>query len=467
MFKDLAAAPLITTVKGRLWLKYRTGIATPCGVVTDKPPTGLSIGKTLLSHIEVQLQPISINPLLIIRLMEDELAESRATLFDKVQTNRSRVRRGVMCLIGGFFINLVAGILNSWGTFTIYITSYLHAQDSSVDLNTMFITFPVSIVFLSTGFGKVHLVVGTILYHKIGARATIAISGSFITLSYLVCSFITNAYAFAIIYGMCVGFGAGCGSFTPVWPSWLYFPKRRGLATGIIMFGFGFGACIFGLAFTFLTNPNNEKPDVVVGSGHQVTHLFGKHVADNVPWTLRYLAFMYGALTVAAVLLVSDPTVSRVERKTVMSSFVSAFNSMADLQKVNCPSRKVAVRTWAFWDLLLALFFTSGYGFYIVNQYKNYGQKHIKNDLLLSAIGSVGYACNSVHRLLLTQLMDHFTFRQVMLANCALQIACAFTINLVVDNPVLYCIWVSVSFMCYAGGLSPFAVECGVVFGHV
>lgn len=27
--KDLAAAPLMTTVKGRLWLKYRTGIATP------------------------------------------------------------------------------------------------------------------------------------------------------------------------------------------------------------------------------------------------------------------------------------------------------------------------------------------------------------------------------------------------------------------------------------------------------
>ena len=399
--------------------------------------------------------------------MEDELAESRATIFDKVSTNRSRVRKGVMCLIGGFLINLVAGILNSWGTFTIYITSYLHAHDSSVTLNTMFITFPVSIVFLSTGFSNIHTVIGTLLYHKVGARITIAISGSVITACYIVCSFITDAYAFAVIYGMCVGFGSGCGSFTPVWPSWLYFPRRRGLATGIIMFGFGFGACIFGLAFTFLTNPSNEKPDVVVKSGGNVTHLFAKHVADNVPWTLRYLAFMYAALTVLAVILVTDPTVSRIERKTVMSSFVSAFNSVADLQRINCPSRKIALRTWAFWDMLLNLFFTSGFGLYMVNQYKNYGQKHIKNDVLLSTIGSVAYFCNSFHRLLLTQLMDHFTFRQVMLANSALQIACAFTINLVADNPALYCIWVSVSFMCYAGGLSPFAVECGVIFGHV
>ena len=398
----------------------------------------------------------------------DEFAESRATLFDKVSTQRGRFRKGVMCLIGGFLINLVrtrqvAGILNTWGTFTVYITSYLHTKDSSVNLNTMFITFPISIVFLSSGFSTFHVVIGTILYHKIGARLTIALSGSILSLCYIVCSFITEATAFAVVYGMCVGFGAGCGSFTPVWPSWLYFPKHRGLATGIIMFGFGFGACIFGLTFTFLTNPNNEPATIQVSGDAK---LFSYSVARHVPWTLRYMGFMYMALTAAAVLLVSDPAVSRIERKTVMSSFVSAFNSVA-LQKANCPSRRVALRTWAFWDMFLALFFCSGFGLYMINQYKSYGQKHFNNDMLLSAIGSVAYACNSVSRLLLTQLMDHFTFRQVILVNCTLQAACAFTIDLISDNEVLYCIWVSVSFMCYAGGLSPFAVECGVIFGHM
>lgn len=286
------------------------------------------------------------------------------------------------------------------------------------------------------------------------------------SLCYIVCSFITEAYAFAVVYGMCVGFGSGCGSFTPVWPSWLYFPKRRGLATGIIMFGFGFGAVVFGLSFTFLTNPDNKKASVLVKYGGQKSMLFSGSVADNVPWTLRYIGIMYAALTVVAVLLVSDPAVSRFERKTIMSSLVSVFNSV-NQQKAGCPNRKAAVSTWAFWDLILSLFFCSGFGLYMINQYKTYGQKHIHNDALLSAIGSVGYACNSVSRLMLTQLMDHFTFRQVILVNCTLQAACAFTIDLVAKNEILYCIWVGVSFMCYAGGLSPFAVESGVIFGPV
>ena len=39
-----------------------------------------------------------------------------------------------------------------------------------------------------------------------------------------------------------------------------WFPKNRGLANGLILFGFGFGSLIFNFIQTFIINPKNVKP---------------------------------------------------------------------------------------------------------------------------------------------------------------------------------------------------------------
>jgi hypothetical protein len=46
----------------------------------------------------------------------------------------------------------------------------------------------------------------------------------------------------------------------PVSLGWAHFKERRGMITGLIMCGFGFGASFFVFLSTYLVNPNNIKP---------------------------------------------------------------------------------------------------------------------------------------------------------------------------------------------------------------
>ena len=57
------------------------------------------------------------------------------------------------------------------------------------------------------------------------------------------------------------------GYVVPLIVGWEYFPKRRGMVSGIIVGGFGFGSFLFGFVATYLVNPENLKPDLEVEGG--------------------------------------------------------------------------------------------------------------------------------------------------------------------------------------------------------
>jgi hypothetical protein len=94
---------------------------------------------------------------------------------------------------------------------------------------------------------------------------------------------------------------------TPVWSAWKFFPTSKGTATGAVLLGYGFGPSLFGLVFTFLTNPNNDQATVHVTNGAASYYLFDHMVANNIPSTLRYFALILGVIYLISVLLISDP----------------------------------------------------------------------------------------------------------------------------------------------------------------
>ncbi len=53
--------------------------------------------------------------------------------------------------------------------------------------------------------------------------------------------------------------GIGLVYYVPLICGWEFFPKNRGLVSGLIIGGFGFGAFIFGFITTAIANPNNSK----------------------------------------------------------------------------------------------------------------------------------------------------------------------------------------------------------------
>lgn len=67
---------------------------------------------------------------------------------------------GYLCVLGGLIANLVppnqaSGLVNTWGTMTVYVTSYLHLYDSHTNLSTTYCVFPLIVVFYSLGSCRV------------------------------------------------------------------------------------------------------------------------------------------------------------------------------------------------------------------------------------------------------------------------------------------------------------------------
>lgn len=83
----------------------------------------------------------------------------------------------------------------------------------------------------------------------------------------------------------------------PIYNSWKHFPERKGLVTGIVLCGFGFGSFLFGLIAIWLVNPEDKEPD-------PLTKEYPQEIAANVPYMLQILSILWAVLSLASLLLV-------------------------------------------------------------------------------------------------------------------------------------------------------------------
>lgn len=84
-------------------------------------------------------------------------------------------------------------------------------------------------------------------------------------------------------------------------------PGKGGLATGVIVAGFGCGALIFNQVQSKLINPNNLST-VVDPTGASTAKYFPMEVCENVPRVFLILAAIYLVLQVIGLLVVAEPS---------------------------------------------------------------------------------------------------------------------------------------------------------------
>ena len=101
--------------------------------------------------------------------------------------------------------------------------------------------------------------IGAYLQKKMNVRVLLAIGGSIGIGGVFIASFVKTFQVFIFFYAVCFATGIGLNYFTPLICGWEWLPHRRGLVSGIVMGGYGFGNFIFGLISTALINPNNEE----------------------------------------------------------------------------------------------------------------------------------------------------------------------------------------------------------------
>lgn len=96
--------------------------------------------------------------------------------------------------------------------------------------------------------------------------------------------------------------GIGLLYWTPIICGWEWFPERKGLISGLIIGGFGFGAFIFGFITTRIVNPENQGVTLDSSNGEKY---IPKMQASRVPSMFHYCLVIWTALLVIGLSLVS------------------------------------------------------------------------------------------------------------------------------------------------------------------
>jgi len=177
------------------------------------------------------------------------------------------------------------GTVYAWSYFQTPIMESYGWNNSQVSL-----TFSLAIFFLGLSAA-----VGGVFLPKLGPR-TLALSGSILfSVGYAISGIALSIPSLPLLYlgyGVIGGTGLGLGYVTPVATIVKWFPDKKGLATGIVVMGFGFGALMMSKILA---------PSLMAWTNGNLVSVF------------LWLAVVFAVLTIIASLSLANPVQSNAE----------------------------------------------------------------------------------------------------------------------------------------------------------
>lgn len=148
-----------------------------------------------------------------------------------------------LVVIGGLLIIMCLGVAYSWGVFLMPIANEFGwgRGETSLAVSILLLVF------------SVFMVIGGICEKKYGPRVTATLGGIFVCLGWILAYFTESLWWLYATYGVLAGIGTGLGYLPSISTGIKWFPDKRGLVTGIVIFGFGFGSAFLApLAVRFI-----------------------------------------------------------------------------------------------------------------------------------------------------------------------------------------------------------------------
>ena len=120
--------------------------------------------------------------------------------------------------------------------------------------------------------------------------------------SVYIASTMTTWWGFVFWYCVVFPMGIGIVYWTPIMCGWEWFPQNKGLISGLVIAGFGFGAFTFGFISTGLVNPQNKDANKVFYHDGIKEKIFPKEVADRVPHMFQTCLIYWSIFAIIAIL---------------------------------------------------------------------------------------------------------------------------------------------------------------------
>ncbi|XP_046578488.1 uncharacterized protein LOC124286187 isoform X1 [Haliotis rubra] len=211
--------------------------------------------------------------------------------------------RGILSVLGGFLVHLTLSTVYVFGNMNPYVTSYLRGGDENSTVRytqTIWISIAQSISMAGS------MPVLGLLEQRIHPKYC-ALIGSWIFSLGMALTYWTVRHSLGLTiltYGVIHGAGKGMAYPAAVKCGLEWFPKRKGLVTGLIIAGIGGGTFVFNEVITHFINPNNLLPE----TSHRGDLYFSQSVLlDKVPYCFLLLGGVDAGIQLFAVLLISKP----------------------------------------------------------------------------------------------------------------------------------------------------------------
>ncbi|MBF0253252.1 MAG: OFA family MFS transporter [Candidatus Omnitrophica bacterium] len=160
-----------------------------------------------------------------------------------------------MVIVAGIVIMLCLGVAYSWGVFLMPLENDLGWSRTQISLAVSILLLVFS-AFMS---------IGGISERKFGPRITATIGGVFVSLGWIGAAFSKTPQWLYLFYGVLGGIGTGLAYIPSVSCGIKWFPEKKGLITGVIVFGFGFGAAFLSPIITYFIKLLGWRTTMLLG----------------------------------------------------------------------------------------------------------------------------------------------------------------------------------------------------------
>src|SRR5580698_2706445 len=191
----------------------------------------------------------------------------------------------------GVLVMILAGTVYAWSNFTQPVIASFGWSSTQASL-----VFGLAIFFIGIG-----AVVGGRWQDKVGPRN--------VTITGIVLWGIGNLLAavgphdvwwWDVTYGVIGGFGNGMAYITPVATVTKWFPDKRGLASGMVVMGFGLGAFIYGFVLKAI-------PSFVLASNDAAAHAMSAADVSSIMTVFIASGIVYAIVGGLAAMLLQNP----------------------------------------------------------------------------------------------------------------------------------------------------------------
>ncbi len=328
-------------------------------------------------------------------------------------------------------IHISIGSVYAWSVFNLPME-----EAFGWSKNQVAITFSLAIFFL----GLSAAIMGHFV-EKHGPRKSGLVAGGFWGLGMIGASFATDIeslYLLWLSYGVLGGIGLGVGYITRVSALVKWFPDRRGLATGLAIMGFGFGAMI----------------------GAPIFRLIIENMSISATFLIMGVAYM--SIMVASALYLERPPEGWLPSRMREAIAAGQQKPVVDISQLTANE---AVKTAPFYGLWIMMFINISCGIAVIYSASPLAQESIGlNAAEAAAVVGLMSVFNGLGRITWASLSDYLGCPNTYIAFFVIQIL-AFSLLPNISSVILFQIVLFTILTCYGGGFATLPAFIGDLYG--